>query len=201
MDMLPTARPGLSDFMFSATDELSGIAGYTLYQNGNGPVFVTPQQAQNGYPFAHASAGTVEVLVFAHDHAGNSISNHFPVFVLDREMFETEGPLGLSLTREEISLLGLCALSLLALWFAVHTIMRSRRKERKIREEMYVVQDQMGKIFAALRDEIYDQVQSLNSRKRLSKGEQRIVTDLNKVLEVSETLVAKEVQDVKKLLK
>lgn len=201
IDIRPTERAGVSDLVFGATDELSGIAGYTLYMNGNGPIFVTPQQATEGFPITHENEGMSEVLAFAYDRAGNSIWNRFPVFVLERQSVAGIGPFGLSLTREQAVSLGLAIFALLALWVAVRTHLYYRRKGRKLREEMYEVQDQMTKIFTALRDEIYDQVQSLSSRKRLSKGEQRVVEDLTKVLEVSETLVNKEITDVKKLLR
>ena len=59
----------------------------------------------------------------------------------------------------------------------------------------------MEKIFSALRDEIYDQVNMITKRKRLSKSEKEAVEGLNQALEVSETLIEKEINDVKAILK
>ena len=76
-----------------------------------------------------------------------------------------------------------------------------RQKEDKLRRETREIQDQMEKIFSALRDEIYDQVNMITKRKRLSKNEKEAVEGLNQALEVSETLIEKEINDVKSILK
>ena len=57
------------------------------------------------------------------------------------------------------------------------------------------------KIFSALRDEIYDQIGTITKRKRLSKSEKDAVKGLNQALEVSETLIEKEINDVNEILK
>jgi len=75
------------------------------------------------------------------------------------------------------------------------------KKEEKLRKETREIQDQMEKIFSALRDEIYDQVNAITKRPRLSKKEKEAVEGLNQALEVSETLIEKEINDVKKILK
>ena len=59
----------------------------------------------------------------------------------------------------------------------------------------------MEKIFSALRDEIHDQIVTITKRPRLSKKEREAVEGLNQALEVSETLIEKEISDVKKILK
>ena len=55
----------------------------------------------------------------------------------------------------------------------------------------------MEKIFSALRDEIYDQINTITKRKRLSKNEKEAVEGLTQALEVSETLIEKEINDDK----
>ena len=59
----------------------------------------------------------------------------------------------------------------------------------------------MEKIFSALRDEIYDQINTITKRKRLSAKEKDAVESLTQALEVSETLIEKEINDVKTILK
>jgi predicted transcriptional regulator len=76
-----------------------------------------------------------------------------------------------------------------------------KEKEEKLRRETREVQDQMEKIFSALRDEIYDQVNTITKRKRLSAKEKEAVEGLTQALEVSETLIEKEINDVKTILK
>ena len=74
-------------------------------------------------------------------------------------------------------------------------------KEQKLRKETKEIQDQMEKIFSALRDEIYDQINMITKKERLSKKEREAVEGLNQALEVSETLIEKEITDVSKILK
>jgi hypothetical protein len=78
---------------------------------------------------------------------------------------------------------------------------RWRGEEEKLRREVREIQDQMEKIFSALRDEIHDQIVTITKRPRLSKKEREAVEGLNQALEVSETLIEKEISDVKKILK
>jgi hypothetical protein len=59
----------------------------------------------------------------------------------------------------------------------------------------------MEKIFSALRDEIYEQVNHITKRKRLSEKEKEAVEGLTQALEVSETLIEKEISDVKTILR
>ena len=57
-------------------------------------------------------------------------------------------------------------MQLIYIWYERKQI---KIKEEKLRRETREVQDQMEKIFSALRDEIYDQVNMITKRKRLSK--------------------------------
>jgi hypothetical protein len=77
---------------------------------------------------------------------------------------------------------------------------QNKIREDKLRRETREIQDQMEKIFSALRDEIYDQVNLITKRPRLSKKEKEAVEGLNQALEVSETLIEKEINDVKTIL-
>ena len=78
---------------------------------------------------------------------------------------------------------------------------QNKLREDKLRRETREIQDQMEKIFSALRDEIYDQINLITKRPRLSKKEKEAVEGLNQALEVSETLIEKEINDVKTILR
>jgi hypothetical protein len=78
---------------------------------------------------------------------------------------------------------------------------RLHEREEKLRRETREIQDQMEKIFSALRDEIYDQIISITKRKRLTEKEKEAIEGLTQALEVSETLIEKEINDVKAILK
>ena len=72
------------------------------------------------------------------------------------------------------------------LMFTLEEILTLKEKEEKLRRETREVQDQMEKIFSALRDEIYDQIINITKRKRLSAKEKEAVESLTLALEVSE---------------
>jgi len=76
-----------------------------------------------------------------------------------------------------------------------------KKKEEKLRQETREIQEQMERIFSALRSEIYDQINMITKSKRLSAKEQIAVEGLTRALEVSENLIEKEINDVKLILK
>ena len=90
------------------------------------------------------------------------------------------------------------ALQIIYFWYE-HKHLKER--EEKLRRETREIQDQMEKIFSALRDEIYDQIKTITKRKRLSASEKEAVESLTQALEVSETLIEKEINDVNTILK
>ena len=194
--------PYTSTLIFRADDSLSGISGYSVYLGGNPPVFFTPEQARTGYQFSQKAEGTYRVVVVAFDQAGNSIANHFPVFVFDVDALIAKDDLIFGfITSDGFIFTTLALLTLLASWLAIHATITHRRKERVLRREVRDIEREAGKIFRALRDEIREQIDQIQAKKRITKNEQAVVNNLTRVLEVSETLVGKEVSDVKKLLK
>lgn len=200
VDVITNEQTGVPTLVFRANDARSGLAGYALYFGTSEPVFITPEAAANGYPLSALEAGTYRVRVVAYDRAGNGSSRYFPVFMMNQNDGVVGGFVGpMSMTKLIAIALGFVAF--VTIWIAVRMHIRHRRRIERLRTEMYEVHEQMEKIFKALRDEIHDQVQSITNRSRLSKGEKNVVHNLNRVLETSETLVEKEVQDVKKILK
>lgn len=194
--------PYVSTITFTARDELSGIGGYSLYIGDAAPIRLTPHEARQGYRFSQTQEGTYRVIAVAHDQAGNSVANHFPVFVFDVDGLIAQDSLVLGvITRDGFIYTVLALVTLLSLWFAFRSYRRHRRANAHMREEVREVKGQLVKVFKALRDEIYEQVQNLRTQKRLTKREKMVVDNLTQVLEVSETLVKKEVKDVEKLLK
>lgn len=84
--------------------------------------------------------------------------------------------------------------------YIFHVRKQYRLHEERVKLETSEVREQMTKIFSALREEIYDQIRSITKRQKLSKKEQEAVDGLNRALEVSETLINKEIRDVQQLL-
>lgn len=191
--------------MFEANDETSGIAYYELTIADQEPIRVTPDEARIGYLLKDLEDGTYTVRVVAYDQAGNARESTKAVLITagwikpvevaeDTSWLDFFTPTNLLI----IFLVIIIILQFIYIWYERKLI---SQKEDKLRRETRDIQDQMEKIFSALRDEIYDQVNMITKRKRLSKNEREAVEGLNQALEVSETLIEKEINDVKTILK
>jgi len=197
-----TAFPLLT---FEANDTTSGISMYELSIADGEPVEVTPDEAKLGYLLKDLEDGTYTVTVIAHDKAGNTT-------ISDKAILITAGwtpPVEIVIEStfwdlfkgKNLLIIILLLIIIGQLIHATYQRRQHREKEHKLRKETREVQDQMEKIFSALRDEIYDQVNMITKRERLSKKEREAVEGLNQALEVSETLLEKEITDVNKILK
>ncbi len=205
-----TVRPGAqpTDFpllVFEATDLTSGIDYYEMTIADKEPLVITPDEARLGYLLKELEDGTYTVKVDAFDKAGNKREGSVAVLI-------TAGWIKPAEELEETSLWDYFTALNLFIFFLVTVILlqfiymwyerkQTRIKEEKLRKETREIQDQMEKIFSALRDEIYDQVNMITKQKRLSKNERAAVEGLTQALEVSETLIEKEISDVKSILK
>lgn len=198
----PSAFPLL---VFDAKDPTSGIEKYELIIADKEPVIVTPEEARLGYLLQELEDGTYTVKITAYDKAGNKTESTVPVLI-------TAGWVKPAETVEEVSFWSfLTGLNIFIAFLILGNIMQfaylmyerkqNSKKEEKLRKETREIQDQMEKIFSALRDEIYDQINNITKRPRLSIKEKEAVEGLNQALEVSETLIEKEINDVKKILK
>lgn len=199
---LPTDFPLIT---FEAKDVTSGIDYYEMTIADKEPIRVTPDEAKLGYLLKELEDGTYTVKIDAFDKAGNKREGSKAVLIQSGWVKPAE-------VEEETSiwdyftainlliffLLVVVILQLIYMWYARKQI---RIKEEKLRKETREIQDQMEKIFSALRDEIYDQVNMITKQKRLSKNERIAVEGLTQALEVSETLIEKEISDVKSILK
>lgn len=190
---------------FEATDKTSGIAYYEMTIADQEPIKITPDEAKLGYLLKDLEDGTYTVKVLAYDKAGNSREATKAVLITagwikpieklaETSFWDFFTPVNLFI----IFLLIMIILQGIYIWYERKIL---RQKEDKLRRETREIQDQMEKIFSALRDEIYDQVNMITKRKRLSKNEKEAVEGLNQALEVSETLIEKEINDVKAVLK
>ena len=191
--------------VFEASDKTSGIDYYELTIADNEPLRITPDEAKLGYLLKELEDGTYTAKIVAFDKAGNSQVSTKPVLI-------TAGWIKPAAEVEDKSFWDFLTPTFLFILFLIIIIIllgiyiwyerkRTKIKEEKLRRETREVQDQMEKIFSALRDEIYDQVNTITKRKRLSKNEKEAVEELNQALEVSETLIEKEINDVKSVLK
>ena len=197
-----------SDFpllQFEAVDDVSGIDYYELFIADREPIQVTPDEAEVGHLLGELTDGTYTVRIIAHDRAGNTRESSTPVVITagwePQVEDEDDGSFWDFLTAANIIIFILVLLLVFQggyIWYAQKI---AKQREEKLRRETKEIQDQMEKIFSALRDEIYDQINTITKRKRLSQSEREAVESLNQALEVSETLIEKEINDVKSILR
>ncbi len=191
--------------IFEAKDPTSGVQKYELFIADREPVTVTPDEARLGYLLTDLVDGTYTVKVIAHDNAGNIRESSTPLLITagwQPKAAEDKGSaLWALFTFTNVFILLLIALIVALTAYIFYERKQFGRKETKLRKETKEIQDQMEKIFSALRDEIQDQIKSITKKPRLSRSEREAVENLGNALEVSETLIEKEIVDVQKILK
>jgi hypothetical protein len=190
---------------FEAKDPTSGIDYYELSIADREPVTVTPDEARLGYLLSQLEDGTYTVRVKAYDKAGNVTESTTPLLITAGWTKPKEGE-GTSSFWDIFSLRNFILFTLLVIvvslvGYIVYLRKQFTRQEGRLRKETKEIQDQMEKIFSALRDEIYDQINAITKKPRLSRQEREAVENLSSALEVSETLIEKEITDVQKILR
>ncbi|MAZ30321.1 hypothetical protein CL655_03495 [bacterium] len=196
---------GFPLLVFEAEDATSGIAEYEVFVADKEPFTITPDEARLGYLLKELEDGTYTVSVIATDMAGNETESSVPVLITagwSKEVeVEEKRSFRAFFTGVNLLIFFLLVIIVLLLTYLFYERKRWRIEEERLRKEVREIQDQMEKIFSALRDEIHDQIVTITKRPRLSKKEREAVEGLNQALEVSETLIEKEISDVKKILK
>ena len=190
---------------FEANDKTSGIDYYKITVADQEPIRIAPDEARMGYLLGELEDGTYTVKVVAFDMAENGRESSAAVWI-------TAGWVKPDKDGESPLLFDYITFSNLLIFFLIVTIVLlvvyiwygsrlKHEREERLRKETREIQDQMEKIFSALRDEIYDQILHITKRKRLSTKEKEAIEGLTQALEVSETLIEKEINDVKTILK
>jgi len=190
--------------VFDANDVMSGIDYYELTIGGGKSKRINHNDGVIAYTLSELTDGAYNINVTAYDRAGNKAISTTAVAVAAgwapavEEVIEYVSPP--LLTTKNIIFLALLLLALLQLLYIARLTTQYQNKETLLRKETKEVQDQMEKIFSALRYEIYDQINTITKRPRLSKKEKEAVEGLQQALEVSEALIEKEIDDVKTIL-
>lgn len=190
---------------FEARDVTSGVDYYDMTVADKEPFRITPDEARLGYLIKDLEDGTYTVKVVATDKAGNTRESSVAVLItagwVKPVEIVDEGSFWDFLTAANLFIFFLLVIILLQIIYFWYEHKNLKVREEKLRRETREIQDQMEKIFSALRDEIYDQINTITKRKRLSAKEKEAVEGLTQALEVSETLIEKEINDVKSILK
>lgn len=185
-----------------ATDRLSGLSHYEVSLNNEAPMQVSREVLRSGYFIALDKEGSNLLTISAVDRAGNSRVFSTPILSLPAETINVaEDPFAYAASEPASILVSIMAgILLLTFGYLVYERQRYAHALSALREETDEVQEQMLRVFTALREEIYDQIGAINRKTRLTKKEKEAVDGLNKALTVSEKLLKKEVKDVKNLL-
>lgn len=190
---------------FQTSDSLSGIDHYELYVPHKEVLTFSPEEAKAGYQLKELEDDVYIIRVTAVDAAGNKRDNTVPVVIQAGWVPPQEGaqnsPFLDFFSGESGVILVLLFVILGQFAYILYEKDQLKKEEEELRKETREVEEQMAKIFTALRNEIYDQIQALSKRSRMTKAEKEAVDGLNTALKVSETLVEREIDDINDILK
>ena len=196
------AHPNSDDITilsFQTEDSLSGIAYYQVYAGDQPAVTLSPEEANKGYRLNNSDTKAHYVHVVAYDSAGNGTASSLAILGI-----KGHNAVGLTignLSPEPLLVALLTTIVLVLFGYLFYERRRYANQEASLNREVLEIKSQKTKIFTALRHEIHDQIRAITKKKRLSKGEKEAVEGLNRALQVSETLIEKEIKDVKDMLK
>lgn len=188
---------------FEARDALSGIALYRLAVDGGRSRDVQASElTSGGYILSNLDPGDHTVTVTAVDLAGNERTAEASVTVTGTKVVEETGE---PTTSGFGAIYWVSLLFMAALAIVITMLILERRKalEQKdhIKRETMEVGDRLINIFGVLRDEIEEKVLELSHKPNMTDAERNILEGLKDALDVSEELIDKEIEDVRKLLK
>lgn len=190
-----------AELRFEAKDSLSGISVYHVQVVGGITKDVQPSELVGGYRLLNLDPGEHTIIVTAEDKAGNQRSVSVDVTVTGTVVEKDE-----NVTTSGFGPIYWVSLIFMALLAIVITMLiQERRKfhEEKdhIKRETMEIGDRLINIFGVLRDEIEEKVTELSHKPNMTDNERNILEGLKDALDISEELIDKEVEDVRKLLK
>ncbi len=193
---------------FSATDTLSGIDRYEIVVDGGNSIKIPPTEIKaDAYILTAQAPGEHSVTLKAYDKAGN----YTPVdgkFTIEGDTAAEAAAKAKAAIDEEpkptdwglianIALVAIIAFLIGYLWYERKTFRREKYVAKKESDEL---RDNLGNIFAALREEIGEQVGGLFQRPNPSAQDREVMAHINEAIDLSEELISKEAEDVRKLL-
>ncbi len=188
---------------FSATDTLSGLDHYELSVDGGTAIKASLGEILNGeYMLLSQPLGSHKLKVTAFDKAGNSgeANTNFSVtFDPAAAKKAEEGeptPTDWRLIAD-IVLISIIGFLIGYLWYERGSFQHEKYVSKREADE---VRDNLGNIFAALREEVGEQVTYLFDKPNPSSLNREVLGKINEAIDLSEELLSKEVEDVRKLL-
>jgi hypothetical protein len=201
----PKEEGGQVTLKFMATDTLSGIDRYEIVVDASAPLKVQPGDAkESGYILRDQSPGEHTVSVKAFDKAGNFAEAQSKFLIPG--VVKTVGKGGAEDEEEKptdwklIWIIILVSLATFLFGYIVFEKKAFRHEKYITKRESDEVRDTVGNIFAALREEVGEQTGQLFQRPNPSAQDREVMMRINEAIDLSEELIAKEVEDVRKLL-
>lgn len=188
---------------FEAHDALSGIALYRLGVDGGRSRDVQASElTSGGYILSNIDPGEHKITVTAVDVAGNERTAEASVTVTGTKVVEEKEAVTTS-GFGAIYWVSLLFMAALAIVITMLILERRRSLEQKdhIKRETMEIGDRLINIFGVLRDEMEEKVLELSHKPNMTDSERNILEGLKDALDISEELIDKEIEDVRKLLK
>lgn len=188
---------------FNATDTLSGIDRYEAIVDGGTPIKIPLSILISGaFTLAAQPSGEHVVKITAYDKAGNSTGAEAK-FTIDVVPIlatavgdDTPQPTDWRLIGD-IILVALIAFLIGYLWYERSAFRHEKYLAKREADEL---RDNMGNVFSAVREEIGEQAGRLFQKPNPSAQDREVMVNINEAVDLSEELLSKEVEDVRKLL-
>ncbi|MCK5027640.1 MAG: hypothetical protein KAS07_04440, partial [Candidatus Pacebacteria bacterium] len=191
---------------FKVEDELSGIEYYKITIDG-GEIEETVLESDlinSEYSVHIIIPGQHTVSVEAYDFAGNSAiaETTFTIkeVIVTNTKIEEEEIVEKGINWEYWFIIILVAITAFLVGAIVYERKAIRSEKDYIKREADEAREKLEGIFSVLRDEIEEQVIVLATKPNMTESERQILEKLKEALEISEELLDKEIEDVRKLL-
>lgn len=188
---------------FVATDTLSGIDRYEILVDGGNPTKLARADLKpEGYKLANVPGGERTITVKAYDKAGNSTDAEAKATVPEAPPpaapveEEEEKPLDWGLIRQVM----LVAIVAFLIGYLIYERRAFAHEKYLAKREADELRDEMASVIAALREEVGEQVGSLFQKPNPSARDREVMEKINEAVDLSEEILAKEVEDVRKYL-
>jgi hypothetical protein len=200
----PKEEGGQVTLKFNATDTLSGIEQYEISIDSGAPMKIKATEVKDtGYLLRDQQPGDHRVVVRAFDRAGNftEAETQFRIpgvakTARSSNTDDEEKPTDWTL----IWLIVFVSLSTFLMGYILFEKKTFRRERYVAKRESDEVRDVVGNIFSALREEIGEQAGQLFQKPNPSAQDREVMMRINEAIDLSEQLITKEVEDVRKSL-